>query len=266
MTTAHHRSLMLVLLLCAGALPARVDAADKGAIEKGSAEEKAAGKAWSSTPDAALPDVLILGDSISIGYTLLVRSRLAGVANVFRPLAPSGKVPANCADTANGLANLDAWLGDRRWRVIHFNFGLHDLKYLDEKGRYVSPAQGRQVAKPDQYEANLRALVVRLKHTGAILVWASTTPVPDGSSGRHQGDEVVYNAVAKKVMEDNGVVIDDLCAVVAGRVAEVQTPRNVHFNDQGSRLLADSVTASITAALAQPWTPPAAKGPPDSSH
>ena len=150
--------------------------------------------------------------------------------------------------------------------MIHFNFGLHDLKYLDEKGKYVSPAQGRQVAKPDQYEANLRKVVARLKQTGAILVWASTTPVPEGSAGRVQGDEVVYNAVAKKVMDDNGVLIDDLCGVLAGRVAELQKPKNVHFSDQGSKLLADSVTASIKAALAKPWTPPGPKVPPDASH
>ena len=98
MTMPRHH--LLILLLGAGALLARADAADKTAIEGGSAEEKAAGLAWSFAPDPALPDVLILGDSISIGYTLLVRSRLAGVANVFRPLAPTGKGPANCADTA----------------------------------------------------------------------------------------------------------------------------------------------------------------------
>jgi hypothetical protein len=41
------------------------------------------------TVDLSLPDVLLLGDSISIGYTLPTRRRLAGLANVYRP-------PVNC--------------------------------------------------------------------------------------------------------------------------------------------------------------------------
>ena len=64
-----------------------------------------------------LPRMLLIGDSISIGYTLPVRERLAGKANVHR-------IPENGGPTTNGLARLDAWLGTQRWDVIHFNWGL----------------------------------------------------------------------------------------------------------------------------------------------
>lgn len=247
------RSLTAVLL--AACVVASLAAGDAPKVEGGSAEEKAARSTWAFTPDPALPDVLILGDSISIGYTLLVRTSLKGIANVHRPLTSNGTgpaSPANCSDSATGIAKLASWLDGRHWRVIHFNFGLHDLKYLDGKGAYVTPDKGTQVASLAVYEANLRTIVTRLKATGARLVWGSTTPVPDGSSGRVKGDEVAYNAVARKVMEENGVAIDDLCACVSPRIAEVQKPRNVHFTDAGSKLLAQSVVASITLALAQP--------------
>ena len=69
--------------------------------------------------DPTLPRVLLIGDSISIGYTLPVRELLKGKANLHRP-------PTNCSSTASGLKNLDAWLGQGKWDVIHFNFGLHD--------------------------------------------------------------------------------------------------------------------------------------------
>ncbi len=214
-----HRALSAVIL--AAWLAASLHAAEAPPVEGGSAEEKAAGKTWAFTPDPALPDVLILGDSISIGYTLLVRAELRGIANVHRPMNPNSKGAANCADTATGVAKLDSWLADRHWRVIHFNFGLHDLKYLDGKGAYVTPDKGTQVASLAVYEANLRTIVARLKATGASLVWGSTTPVPDGSPGRVKGDEVAYNAVAKTVMEENGVAIDDLCGCVAPRIAQL---------------------------------------------
>ena len=87
------------------------------------------------TPDPALPNVLVLGDSISIGYTKDVRKLLEGRANVFRPMRPDGKGPDNCGDTTIGLANLDRWLAGPRWDVIHFNWGLWDLCYRDANSK-----------------------------------------------------------------------------------------------------------------------------------
>src|SRR5690606_6324309 len=63
---------------------------------------------------AELPRVLLIGDSISIGYTLDVREMLKGEANVHRP-------PANCRSTNQGMISLDSWLGKEKWDVIHFN-------------------------------------------------------------------------------------------------------------------------------------------------
>jgi acyl-CoA thioesterase-1 len=192
-----------------------------------------------------LPRVLLIGDSISIGYTLLVRAQLQGKANVHRPAE-------NCSETANGLKRLDAWLGTGRWDVIHFNFGLHDLKYLDAAGKYVTPDKGKQVALLPEYEGNLRTLVARLQKTGARLIFATTTPVPADSQGRVEHDELRYNAVAVRVMKELGVAIDDLHAAVAPRQQILQQPKNVHFTDAGYAVLADHVVASITASLPRP--------------
>ncbi|MGD0091186.1 MAG: SGNH/GDSL hydrolase family protein [Planctomycetota bacterium] len=191
---------------------------------------------------AGLPRVLLLGDSISIGYTLLVRELLKGKANVHRPAD-------NCGATEHGLKQLDKWLGDGKWDVIHFNFGLHDLKYLDEKGRYVTPDKGKQVAPLPVYEQNLRQLAARLKKTGAKLIWCSTTPVPEGSQGRVKGAEAEYNAAAEKVMKDEGVTVDDLHAYAAAHQAQIQLPKNVHFTEDGYKQLAAQVVASIEAQL-----------------
>jgi acyl-CoA thioesterase-1 len=186
-----------------------------------------------------LPRVLLIGDSISMGYTIPVRELLQGKANVLR-------VHDNAGDTGHGVQKLDAWLGGQKWDVIHFNFGLHDLKYLDASGKYVGPDQGKQVTLLPQYEANLRLIVERLKKTHAKLIWASTTPVPEGSLGRVKDDELKYNEVALRVMKELDVPVDDLHAV-----ADKQLPKNVHFTKEGYQLLAQSVVASINAALAQ---------------
>jgi lysophospholipase L1-like esterase len=191
---------------------------------------------------AGLPRVLLLGDSISIGYTLPVRAQLQGKANVHRP-------GENCAETANGLKQLDKWLDSGKWNVIHFNFGLHDIKYLDAAGTYVTPDKGKQVALLPEYEANLRAIVARLKKTGAKLIFATTTPVPSQANGRVENDELRYNDVARRVMTELGVAIDDLHAVVKRQQDKIQLPHNVHFTDEGYAKLADAVVASVRAAL-----------------
>ena len=187
------------------------------------------------TEDSGLPRVLLIGDSISIGYTIPVRKELAGKANVLR-------IPENGADTANGLQKIDAWLGTSRWDVIHFNWGLHDLK--------VTPTGSRQVAL-ETYERNLATLVARLKKTGARLIWATTTPVPDGTQSpvRESADAPKYNAAAQRVMEENRVRINDLYDVALPRVAEIQLPRNVHFNAAGWELFGSQVAASIWSEL-----------------
>lgn len=217
-----------------------------------SAETKPAGKAPAKkAPDPAmlpiedipnLPRVLLIGDSISVGYTIPVRELLKGKANVHRALG-------NCGDTQRGLESLDKWLGEKKWDVIHFNFGLHDLKYLNAKGEYVTPDKGKQVAPLQQYEKNLRQIVERLKKSGAKIIWCSTTPVPDGSAGRVKDAEVDYNAVAAKIAAENGIAINDLHAVAKARQAEIQKPRNVHFTDEGSKILAKAVADTIEKSL-----------------
>ncbi len=200
--------------------------------------------AVADVPDEpGLPRVLLIGDSISIAYTQQVRAELKGAANVHHP-------DENCGPTVFGLDRIDAWLGSGKWAVIYFNFGLHDLKYLDAQENYVTPDKGRQVAVPEQYGKNLRALVQRLKPTGAKLIFATTTPVPAGANGRVEGSERAFNEIGRQVMQENGITIDDLHAFVLPRLREIQLPRNVHFTPAGSDLLARQVAATIHAVLA----------------
>jgi hypothetical protein len=140
---------------------------------------------WKFTPDPKLPNVLILGDSISIGYTRDVRRELTSKANVYRPMNAKATGPDNCGDTAMGLAGIDRWLGDTKWSVIHFNWGLWDLCYRDPskpKSGNRDKVHGKVSLTLEQYSANLEKLVTRLEATGAKLIWANTSRVRRGAS------------------------------------------------------------------------------------
>jgi hypothetical protein len=191
--------------------------------------EKVAGRpnAWDFVQDdPKLPRVLLIGDSVSRGYTMAVRRALAGKANVHR-------APANCGPTATGLQKIDVWLGDGKWDVIHFNFGIHD--------------RATPVA---DYTRRLEQLVARMQKTGAKLIWASTTPIPDDPAKKQTAASIVErNQAAAEVMRKYGVATDDLFAFITPKLAKVQNPKDVHFSAEGYDLLGQQVAAAIGAAL-----------------
>jgi len=199
---------------------------------------------------AGLPRVLLLGDSISIGYTLDTRKALAGKANVHRALT-------NCGPTLSGLKHLDNWLAtggaDKKWDVVHFNWGLHDLKYLGPNGENLkdpNDPKNHQQVPPDEYRKNLTQLVERLKATGATLIWRNTTPVPQGAKGRVVGDAARYNAIAAEIMTASDIPTHDLFSIVKNDFkAEHLRKADVHYTDSGYQLLGNDVARVISEAL-----------------
>ena len=191
-----------------------------------------------------LPRVLLIGDSISIGYTLPTRALLEGKVNLHR-------IPTNGGPTIKGLEQIDTWLGKKKWDVIHFNWGLHDLKYMGPNGENLFPKEkGGKVQVPIQeYEKNLERLVVRMKKTNAKLIWRNTTPVPPGSKGRYVGDSIKYNAAAARVMIRHGIPTHDLFTMSKKRMKEIMLPANVHYTKDGSEVLGGDVAMVILEAL-----------------
>ena len=192
------------------------------------------------------PNVLLIGDSISIGYTVEVRKQLASRADVFR-------IPTNGRDSAYGLEQLAEWLGSRQWNVIHFNWGLWDICYRHPE----SPIQGHRdkvngalTASPQDYRKNLERIVALLQTTNAKLIWGTTTPVPEQEAGRIVGDEVTYNQIAAQIMDAHHIAVDDLHTHARRRLPEIQKAiGDVHFTPEGYAYLANQVSLSIGEQL-----------------
>ena len=205
-----------------------------------------------------LPNVLILGDSISIGYTPFVKEMLAGKANVARPVMQDGEAE-NCEGTTKGVQNLERWLTTagagnsiHQWDIIHFNFGLHDIKHVDPvTGENSNNPKDPRQAELKQYKKNLEIIVEKLKATGATLIFATTTPYPDNVGGplRDPGMSAKYNDAAVKIMNRNGIIVDDLYTFMLPRMNELQLPENVHFTPEGYQALARKVVERINEVL-----------------
>jgi hypothetical protein len=207
---------------------------------------------WAFTPDPRLPNVLILGDSISLGYTRIVREQLKGKANVYR--AMHGHSADNCGETRMGLRKIDGWLGQTKWNVIHFNWGLWDLCYRNPKAKTQGnrdKVDGTLAVPIDEYERNLEQLVTRLEKTGATLIWATTTVVPPDEVGRFVGDDARYNAVAARVMARHHVQTDDLYALSKSFGGSYsKAAGDVHYTPEGYTRLATQVATAVGSAIA----------------
>lgn len=180
-----------------------------------------------------LPRVLLIGDSISLGYTLQVRALLEE-ANVQR-------IPNNGGNTAQIMAKLNEWLstgGSDQWDVIHFNSGIHDAIRNDD------PPSVSDISL-DAYASNLQVIVDRLKAVSTKVVFATTTPNPVNLP--RYGNHAAYNAGAVPIMERNDVAIDDLYTAIQPYFA--QYSHGVHYLAPGYDILAQCVADSIDVWL-----------------
>lgn len=243
--------------LLALTLPAVLPAAETAReVWEGLAAQRAQSPAFAFVEnDPSLPNAFIYGDSISIHYTPRLREALAGQANVYR-------LHNNGSDSGAFIAKftqLHSAMRDEsveghwsfQWDVIHFNVGLHDLKFM-ANGK-LDKENGTQVTSTEQYAANLRAIISFLQKfaPGAKLIFATTTPVPENSGGRVAGDAAVYNEVARQVLQDYPeIMVNDLHAFTLPHQPEWWTkPGDVHFNPAGTRAQGDEVARVILDAL-----------------
>jgi hypothetical protein len=205
----------------------------------------------SSATGRNIPRVLILGDSVSMGYTKTVVRLLEGKADVRRP-------DANCGATFIGLRDLDTWLGVKKWDLIHFNFGLHDLRFCfngdpyqmkNAAGEFPTAETGAPRTPIGQYEANLRELVGRLRARCDRLIWANTTPVRQYHNGYDPLLVHRYNEVAARVMSELGVPVNDLHTIIAADLDRLHGRDHVHPSHNGADELAKAVASTIERAL-----------------
>jgi lysophospholipase L1-like esterase len=183
----------------------------------------------------SLPTVLVIGDSISIGYTPHVARALKDTATVVHN-------EGNAQWSANTLANLDAYLAQAPSAdVITWNNGLHDMRIVAETGEVR--------ATVDEYAANLEAIGLRLLDTGATVIFFTTTHVPEGAPNRDPADVEIYNAMARDVMSRLGIQVYELGAFSETITDTHTSPTNIHFTDEGSGRLAEFVTDAILDQL-----------------
>jgi lysophospholipase L1-like esterase len=177
--------------------------------------------------------IVLLGDSIRIGYQAIVRAELEGVADVWVP-------PDNGQHTTNLLLRFNDWVILQRPDVLHLNAGLWDVRHV---------ARGRHdlgnVVPVEQYRANVRRLLTLAKqYASGAVIWATTTPIDEAANfqqtapadhpARRGADVAEYNAAAVEEATTLGVGVNDLHKIVLEYgPARWLSPDGMHATEDG---------------------------------
>ncbi len=181
-------------------------------------------------PDSKLPNVLLLGDSISRNYFPEVRTNLDGKANVYLMASSTSVGDPRLEHQIAEFAAMEKV----RFRVVHFNNGMHGWGYTEEQYKAAFPAFLRSV----------RSLTER----GGALIWASTTPVrPDAQGGATNPRVELRNQIAHQFVESAGIPVDDQFALMEKHQDLHQDA--VHFNPAGAKIQGDQAAGMIRSAL-----------------
>jgi hypothetical protein len=192
---------------------------------------------------AGLPCILMIGDVESDCYSQAVAHQLAGKANVYRTfLCGRATGTPYVLNHFKYLNNEFGVLHFYKFDVIHFNCGLL-LPDFKETGKKRQPH-----IELAEYEKDVRACVTYLKkNSEAKLIFATMTTTVS------EGDVDAYNAIAVKVMKENGIAIDDLAADVGPEVAKLERRFNQlpFYKNEGYAVLGKAVVKSINSAIAK---------------
>ena len=193
------------------------------------------------------PKILIIGDSISIGYTPFVTNNLSDKAAVFHN-------PGNAEHSGTGLKKIEEWIGDKKWDIIQFNWGLWDLCYRHPDSKVQGKrdkVNGKITYTIDEYASNLDSIVTILqRETEAKLIFVTTSYVPKNEAGRIENDAIRYNDAAKRIMKKHSIIINDIFDQSISIHQEFgKGSDDVHYSNQGYEKLGELVTKFLKTEI-----------------
>ena len=189
--------------------------------------------------------VVLIGDSIRLGYEKYVREALSDVAEVYSPAE-------NCRFAQYVLRNFYDWKKKHEWPddvdVVHWNAGLWDTITLFEDGT---------LTPPEFYADTVRRIDkrIRLCYPNAKVIFATSTHVQEDKylnkkkAARYNADTDKFNRIAIEALEGSGTYIDDLFEV-SRNAPESAFSDMTHYNTpEGCELLGGAVVKSICDTL-----------------
>ena len=194
-----------------------------------------------------MKNIVLIGDSIRLGYESFIRKSLKGIANVYSPTE-------NCKYAEHVLRYAHEWKSAGEWSddadIVHWNAGLWDaLRLFDDEPLTPLVVYGEYIKRIDK---RLRMLFPK-----ARMIFATSTSVVEGGYGsgyavhfkRFNNEIREYNAVAINALKDTDTLINDLYSVSEKATADCRSDMT-HFNtEKGIKLIGGEVLGVICKEL-----------------
>ena len=175
--------------------------------------------------------LVLLGDSIRlIGYGQRLAELLSDEFEVWQP-------EDNCrwADyTYRMLSDKAAEIEGAD--IIHWNNGHWDICNLFGEGSFTSI---------ENYVKAMCRVAGRLQLIAKKVIFSTTTPVKPELSYENNSIIAEYNKAVVPALQEMGIIINDLNAVVYPHINEYIKEDNIHLNEAGSEACANQLAALI---------------------
>jgi lysophospholipase L1-like esterase len=179
--------------------------------------------------------ILLIGDSIRIGYQEYVKEAIKDKGKVVYP-------EENGRFSKYTLWAINLWIAELgKPDIVHFNTGLWDLHHEYPMVEALSTKE--------EYIENLRRIINELERTGAKLIFATTTPIANDGFGRSNFEIDEYNKAALKLMTEKGIEVNDLNSLVKDNLNEFMSSDKLHLNEEGYKKCGEKVTGKIIQYL-----------------
>lgn len=189
-----------------------------------------------------MKNLLLLGDSIRMGYDKSVKKTLEGRVNVIFP-------GENCRFASYLLRNFHEYLKDVKGEgidVIHWNAGLWDCLRMFEE----------DVQTPlDIYSYYIERICIRIKKLcpNAKVIFATSTRViseeMDKDFKRYNEDIEKYNETAIEIVKKYGFKVNDLYALSATLPKETHSDAVHYYTPAGTEAFTNQVLSFVLTEL-----------------
>ena len=189
-----------------------------------------------------MKNILLVGDSIRIGYDKSVKLSLEGIANVYFP-------EDNCRFASYVLRYLHEYIGlvpDGRVDILHWNTGLWDCLRLFEE---------EPLTPIDVYAYYIDRICTRIKKLlpNTKVIFATCTLVQsekmDKNFKRYNEEIEKYNGVAVEVVKKYGFEINDLCSASKDLPDEAHSDPVHYYTPIGTEKFTKQVLTHLSKAL-----------------
>lgn len=182
--------------------------------------------------------VLLLGDSIRMGYDSIVKKLLKGECEVYYDDLDNGRFTSYTLWQANQLF---AKYG--RFDVVHWNNGYWDMN--------TEAPMKEPISTISEYQYMLRRIVKLCKENSEHIIFATTLPVPSPDAVRSYDNDTViaYNRAAYEVMKEENIAVNDLYARIYKEPNFAKCSDRIHLTEEGYQICAEQIVRKIRQTI-----------------